>query len=78
MSILQLAWLIAFVSSIIAAVKNGSYHGFPNYGWWAIAYYLMCIIGVIVMIASDAIYTYHVAVRAPSISQLRHIILTVI
>lgn len=54
----QLAWIIAFVSSIIANIQVD----FPNLVWWATAYMLLCIIGVIVVIGSDTSLVYGVAV----------------
>lgn len=57
----QLAWLITFIASIISAVKGG----FPNFAWWAIAYLFCVIVGVFVVVGSDATHTYHVAVRNP-------------
>lgn len=59
---LQIAWLIAFVASIIAAI-HGSY---PNYSWWSLVYTFFCILGVLVTVASDSIYTYHVSVSCLS------------
>lgn len=54
----QLAWIIAFVGSIIGAL-----HGdFPNYTWWALVYYFCCIVGVVIVVGSQAEDTYHVAV----------------
>ncbi|KAF2720218.1 hypothetical protein K431DRAFT_295427 [Polychaeton citri CBS 116435] len=50
-------WIIAFVSSIISDVNSG----FPNFAWWALVYSFFCILGVIVAVASDSVYTYHVA-----------------
>jgi SHO1 osmosensor len=58
----QLAWIIAFVSSIISATQ-GSDARFPNYAWWTIVFMFFCIIGVTVTVASEAERTYHVAVR---------------
>ena len=55
---LQLAWIIAFVSSILSKVNDG----FPDYSWWAIVYMFACIVGVLVVVASGAEQTYHVAV----------------
>ena len=55
---MQCGWLIAFVSSIIADISED----YPNYSWWALAYMLCCIVGVIVAVAADAVYTYHVAI----------------
>ncbi|KAF2634194.1 hypothetical protein P280DRAFT_524330 [Massarina eburnea CBS 473.64] len=55
-----LAWIIAFISSIIAAIPPKS--GFPNFAWWALVFHLFCIMGVFVTVASDSEHTYHVAV----------------
>jgi SHO1 osmosensor len=54
----QLAWIISFVASIIANIQVD----FPNLVWWATAYMLLCIIGVIVVIGSDTSLVYGVAV----------------
>ena len=56
----QLAWLITFVASIVAQVKNS---GFPNFAWWVIAYTFCVIVGVFIVVGSDSTQTYHVAVR---------------
>ncbi|KAF2469487.1 high osmolarity signaling protein SHO1 [Lindgomyces ingoldianus] len=53
-----LAWIIAFVSSIISAIHSG----FPNFAWWTLVFMLFCIIGVTVTVASDSERTYHVAI----------------
>ena len=55
----QLAWLITFIASIISAVRDS----FPNFAWWALAYLFCVIMGVFVVVGSDATQTYHVAVR---------------
>jgi len=60
-SIAMLAWFIAFVGSIIATAAHLD-PAFPNYSWFAIVYMLCCIVGVFVVIASDTIQTYHVAI----------------
>jgi SHO1 osmosensor len=57
----QLAWIIAFVSSIISATQGGDTR-FPNYAWWTLVFMFFCIIGVTVTVASEAERTYHVAV----------------
>lgn len=57
-SIAVIAWIITFVSSIISQIHSD----FPNYSWWAIAYMFCCVLGVLVTVASDSIYTYHVAI----------------
>ncbi|KAH7361120.1 high osmolarity signaling protein SHO1 [Pyrenochaeta sp. MPI-SDFR-AT-0127] len=57
-SIGVLAWVIAFVSSIISAIRGG----FPNFAWWTLVFMFFCIVGVTVTVASDAERTYHVAI----------------
>lgn len=57
----QAGWLIAFVSSIIAATSQPNY---PNYAWWSLVYLLFCIIGVIFVVGSDSIHIYHVALSS--------------
>ncbi|QKX63530.1 uncharacterized protein TRUGW13939_10701 [Talaromyces rugulosus] len=57
-SISILAWIISFVASIIANIQVD----FPNLVWWATAYMLLCIIGVIVVIGSDTSLVYGVAI----------------
>lgn len=57
-SISVLAWLIAFISSIVADVRAA----FPNYAWWGIVYMLGCIAGVTVVFASDSADTYSIAI----------------
>lgn len=54
----QLAWLIAFIASIISDIREL----YPNYAWWAIAYMLCAIIGITVVFASDSANTYSIAV----------------
>ncbi|KAF2622918.1 high osmolarity signaling protein SHO1 [Macroventuria anomochaeta] len=53
-----LAWVIAFVASIISALRGG----FPNFAWWTLVFMFFCIVGVTVTVASDAERTYHVAI----------------
>lgn len=36
--------------------------GFPNFGWWAIVYLFLVIVGVFVAVGSDSTHTYQVAV----------------
>lgn len=57
----QLAWCITFIGCLIGQVQNHT-EVFPTYAWWACVYNLMLIIGVFVVIGSDSIHTYHVAV----------------
>jgi len=54
----QLAWIITFIASIVADVKNP----YPKYAWWTVAYMLCCIIGITVVFASDSADTYSMAV----------------
>ncbi|KAF3940342.1 hypothetical protein ABW19_dt0201821 [Dactylella cylindrospora] len=53
-----LAWLISFVTSAISDANGG----FPNFSWWAVVYELFCIMGVTVVVASNSIYSYNVAI----------------
>lgn len=57
-SIAYLAWLITFIASLIADVRED----FPNFAWWAIAYLFCTIVGVFIVVGSDSTHTYHVAV----------------
>ncbi|MCJ1287304.1 Transmembrane osmosensor [Xylographa opegraphella] len=57
-SIATLAWLIAFIASIISDVRGP----YPNFAWWTIAYLLCSIIGVVVVVASDSHDTYNIAI----------------
>ncbi|KND87820.1 High osmolarity signaling protein SHO1 [Tolypocladium ophioglossoides CBS 100239] len=61
-SISLLAWFIAFISSIISQTQATDADRFPPYAWWAIVYSLFLIAGVFVVVASDSVHTYHVAV----------------
>ena len=55
----QLAWLVAFISSVISEIKSP----YPHFAWWAVAYMLCCIVGILVVVASASQDTYQVAVR---------------
>ncbi|KAH7161255.1 high osmolarity signaling protein SHO1 [Dactylonectria macrodidyma] len=62
-SIATLAWFISFVGLLIGQIQTHSDDEvFPRYAWWACVYSLLLIIGVFVVIGSDSIHTYHVAV----------------
>lgn len=54
----QAGWLIAFVSSIISDIADD----FPNFAWWTLVYMLFCIILVFITVATDTVFTYHVAI----------------
>ncbi|EPE08421.1 osmosensor protein [Ophiostoma piceae UAMH 11346] len=58
-SISALAWVISFISSIVAQIQTKS--AFPTYTWWTIVYYFFIVGGVFVVVASDTSQTYHVA-----------------
>jgi SHO1 osmosensor len=58
-SIALLAWIVAFISCIVGQVQEG--RAFPSFAWWAAVYNPFLIGGVAVVVASDTIQTYHVA-----------------
>ncbi|CAG8057121.1 unnamed protein product [Penicillium olsonii] len=58
-SISVLAWLIAFISSIIADVQKAKY---PNYSWWANCYMFCVITGLVVTFGTDTGHLYGVAI----------------
>jgi SHO1 osmosensor len=62
-SIGMLAWLIAFIGTIVATVQEERMSRFP---WWAVVYTLFLTVGVFVVVASDTVHTYHVAVSTYS------------
>jgi SHO1 osmosensor len=57
-SVSILGWIIAFVGSILSAIHGN----FPNFVWWSIVYMFFAIAGVLATVATDSVYTYHVAV----------------
>ncbi|KAG7123093.1 High osmolarity signaling protein SHO1 like [Verticillium longisporum] len=60
-SIAMLAWVIAFISSIVAAVQTND---LPNLAWWILALEVGIVGAVFFVVASDTIQTYHVALTA--------------
>ncbi|KAJ6164528.1 hypothetical protein N7470_003200 [Penicillium chermesinum] len=58
LSISILAWLIAFISSIIADVQTL----YPNLNWWAISFMFCVILGILVTFATDTCNVYGVAI----------------
>lgn len=58
-SLSQLAWIIAFISCIVSDVEAK----FANLSWWAVAYMLLCIVGIVVVVGSNTSHVYGVAVR---------------
>ena len=58
LSISILAWLIAFISSIIADLQTD----YPNYSWWANCYMFCLIVGITVAFGTDTCNVYGVAV----------------
>ncbi|PHH90821.1 hypothetical protein CDD83_2575 [Cordyceps sp. RAO-2017] len=61
-SISLLAWFITFISCIISQVQATGNEPFPSFAWWAAVYSLFLIVGIFVVVASDSVQTYHVAV----------------
>ncbi|KAF4971639.1 hypothetical protein FSARC_1586 [Fusarium sarcochroum] len=68
LSISTLAWLITFIGCIVARIEQNNNPDrfekdpFPTFVWWSCIYSLCLIVCVFVVIGSDAIHTYHVAV----------------
>lgn len=54
--------MMAFISCIIGQVQVEETNNFPAFAWWAVVYVLFLIIGISVVVASDAVQTYHVAI----------------
>ncbi|KAJ4227220.1 Transmembrane osmosensor [Fusarium solani] len=62
LSIAMLAWCITFVACIIGRIQQTNDSPFPTFAWWGCIYSLCLIVGVFVVIGSDSVHTYHVAV----------------
>ncbi|KAJ5573990.1 uncharacterized protein N7459_008417 [Penicillium hispanicum] len=58
LAISVLAWLIAFVSSIIADIQTA----YPDYSWWANCYMFCVIVGLVVTFGTDTCNVYGVAI----------------
>jgi len=46
------------VSSVISDIDDD----FPNFAWWTLVYMFGCIVGVFITVATDTVFTYHVAI----------------
>ncbi|KAK4041477.1 hypothetical protein C8A01DRAFT_14753 [Parachaetomium inaequale] len=58
-SIATLAWIISFISTILAHIQVPI--DFPLYTYFALVFFFAMIIGIFVVVASDSTQTYHVA-----------------
>lgn len=61
-AISMLAWLITFISLVIAQVQVATLRELPPFAWWAVVYMIFLILGIFVVVASDATNNYHVAI----------------
>ncbi|KYK60945.1 osmosensor protein [Drechmeria coniospora] len=61
-SIGMLAWSITFIACIVGQLQATNDNQFPTFAWWAVVYSLFLIVGVFVVVASDSVHTYHVAI----------------
>ncbi|KAL1841746.1 hypothetical protein VTJ49DRAFT_6660 [Mycothermus thermophilus] len=59
-SIAALAWIISFVSTILAHVQVPK--DFPLYTYWSLVFFLGIIVFIFIVVASDSTQTYHVAI----------------
>ncbi|KAL2269330.1 hypothetical protein VTJ83DRAFT_1514 [Remersonia thermophila] len=59
-SIAALAWIISFVSTILAHIQVPK--DFPLYTYWSLVFFLGVIVFIFIVIASDSTQTYHVAI----------------
>jgi SHO1 osmosensor len=62
-SIAALSWLISLVGAVIAQINspNDPLKAFPKFVWWSVVFMALLIPAVFVVVASDSIQTYHVA-----------------
>ncbi|TQW00634.1 hypothetical protein V2A60_001701 [Cordyceps javanica] len=61
LSVGMLAWFICFVACVVGQIQSDS---FPKFSWWAVIYALFLNAGVFVVVASDSVQTYHVALSS--------------
>ncbi|KAK4197525.1 hypothetical protein QBC40DRAFT_102373 [Triangularia verruculosa] len=66
-SIAFLAWIISFFGSLFAHINEPPStptinNSFPLYTWWAVVFYFFLVVGVFMVVASDSVQTYHVAI----------------
>ncbi|KAI1343490.1 osmosensor protein [Xylariaceae sp. FL0016] len=65
LSIAALAWVISFIGNIIGQINsdpNDINKQFPSFAWWSVVYMFFVMIGIFVVVASDTIQTYHIAI----------------
>ncbi|KAL2157852.1 hypothetical protein VTH06DRAFT_4905 [Thermothelomyces fergusii] len=60
LSIATLAWIISLVGTVVAHIQIPV--DFPTYSYWTLVFFLLAIIGIFVVVASDSTQTYHVAI----------------
>lgn len=63
-SIAALSWLISLIGSIIGQINSDptdKLNMFPKFVWWSIVFMFLLIPAVFIVVASDSIQTYHVA-----------------
>ncbi|KAI3318873.1 hypothetical protein HD806DRAFT_539899 [Xylariaceae sp. AK1471] len=63
-SIAALSWVISFIGSIIGQIHSDPKditRAFPTFVWWALVFMVFLIPGVVAVVASNSIQTYHVA-----------------
>lgn len=59
----QLAWIIAFIGSVVAvADKSKEDSNVPNYTWWTLSYNLVMVICITLMVGTDTEMDFSVAV----------------
>jgi SHO1 osmosensor len=64
-SVALLAWVITFIALIVSQINvDDQTPALPALAWWAAAYSIVLVIGVFVVVASDSVQTYHVALTS--------------